>query len=121
MVKKQKIICIDEDLHIKLEGINASGLINNLLGEYFGADNTENLAIIRAEIKKLMQERAIFSKKIKYFKQKVAKIQEKNDLEKQKLMKESEKQERKREVEAIKQKYFSGEITEDEYMDFFKN
>lgn len=119
MVKKNKIVCIDEDLHEKVSQTNASKLINNLLGEYFGAETSENTSVIRSEIKKLCEKRAILSKKIKFFKEKLIKIQEKKDLEQQKNMDEKQKLTRKLQVEEHKRRYYAGEINEEEYMRFF--
>ena len=46
-MKQHKMFMIDEEIIKKLEGINASYLVNKLLTEHFNGEMTENLAILK--------------------------------------------------------------------------
>lgn len=118
-MKVNKMITLDDDLIPKIKEINASATINRLLRDYLDVNEDLSLEELRAKTKKLMSEKAIISKKILNFRQKTAKIQHKIDEKRQETMDSDAKETRKKEVEDMKQKYLSGEITEDEYIAFF--
>ena len=46
-MKQNKIFCIDEELIKKLNGLNASELVNRLLINHFQGDKSENLAYLK--------------------------------------------------------------------------
>lgn len=119
-MKVNRTYCINEDLAKLLEPMNASATINELLLKYFEADITDNIPAMREKLLKLMQKKKEIMTQIRHFKSKIAQKQEKIDAKKAEKLNEKEKEARKIEVEAIKQKYFAGEVTEQEYMDFFK-
>lgn len=49
------MICINEEISKKLEGINASLLINNLLVEHFRGNDIQNLAVLKKKFQENKQ------------------------------------------------------------------
>lgn len=41
MVKRNKVVCIEEHIHEKLNGLNASQLVNGLLEKHFAEQSNE--------------------------------------------------------------------------------
>ena len=76
-MKIHKIFTLDEEIVKKLDGINASYLINTLLIEHFKGNNDENLNLLKKkfiENKQLLKEN---KRKDKELRQKIAKIEQK--------------------------------------------
>lgn len=66
-MKINKMFCIDDEFSRKLEGINASDLINKLLHQHFNANEIKDLVFLN---KKLMENKQI----LKQTKQKIKEI-----------------------------------------------
>jgi len=76
-MKQHKMFMIDEEICKKLEGINASYLVNKLLTEHFAGETSENLAILK---KKFEENRAILKESKRKDKElclKIGKIEQK--------------------------------------------
>jgi len=71
------MICIDEEVNKKLEGENASLLVNNLLIEHFRGNDTQNLSNLRKKLNENKQLLAELRKKDKVLRQNMAKIETK--------------------------------------------
>ena len=69
-MKINKMLCIDEDLIKKLEGINASELVNRLLKEHFSEELEQNLTILKKkydENKQILRESKRKDKQLRAF------------------------------------------------------
>jgi hypothetical protein len=58
-MKINKLFCLDEEIAKKLEGLNASELVNRLLKEHFSTEMSENLTILKkkySENKQILKE-----------------------------------------------------------------
>jgi len=76
-MKQNKVLCIDEEIIKKLDGINASSLVNKLLIDHFNGFTEENLSILRkkyAENKQILKES---KQKDKEFKRIILNLEEK--------------------------------------------
>ena len=76
MGKKNRQITIDDDLSEELDQINASGLINELLKDYFNKGNDENLKKLNQKLAEIEEEKRKINKKRREIKQKIEKIKQ---------------------------------------------
>ena len=121
MVKKNKIICVDDDLHVKLGETNASSLINGLLREYFDGEGGDKVEFFKKKIALFRAEKVEILQKIRDFKQKIEVIQEAKEKIEQEKLDIVKKEARKKEVEIMTEKWRNDEITDEQFYAFCDN
>lgn len=72
-----KHFTVDEDLFGELDKINASGLVNELLRDYFNKNQNETIIILNKKLAEEIEKKKVSLRKIREIKQKIAKIRAK--------------------------------------------
>ncbi|MCK4997140.1 hypothetical protein KAS08_02455 [Candidatus Pacearchaeota archaeon] len=77
MGKRSRPFTLDEELFEELGKINASGLINELLKDYFNKNQNETIVILNEKLAEETEKKKVSLRKIREIKQKIAKIRAK--------------------------------------------
>lgn len=113
------MFCIEEDLQSKLGEINGSELVNRLLKQHFDGDFGKDEKVLRAKYDDFRAEKTILLRKMKHISTILGKIMAAKEAKHQKGLDAKTREAREKEVEAHKQRYYTGEIDAEEYSRFF--
>ena len=114
-MKIARTYTIEKEIIDKLEGLNASGLINELLKSYFNGDLPDDINILRQLYEEKRQKKAILLKEMRNISAKIGKKQAEIEEKRQENMTENEKIARKMKNEEMLKLWQAEEISDEEY------